>query len=145
MALGRSSSSVQNTMDNITDEYLRMIARNRNLDGSLTDLGERIFDAANRAIDTVSGTNRSMLEDLNYNISSWGGTEYASGTSYVPKTGIYKLHQGEAVVPSADNNGRNISIDLGGITVNGASNPEEIARQIVKPLQRELLRLNAIN
>ena len=28
---------------------------------------------------------------------------YATGTSYVPKTGTYQLHEGEAVVPKAQN------------------------------------------
>jgi hypothetical protein len=29
--------------------------------------------------------------------------QYADGTNYVPKTGLYTLHQGEAVVPAAQN------------------------------------------
>lgn len=30
-------------------------------------------------------------------------TSYASGTNYVPRTGLYRLHQGEAVVPASRN------------------------------------------
>ena len=38
---------------------------------------------------------------------------YASGTDYVPRTGIYQLHEGEKVIPKAQNNGNvyNITID----------------------------------
>lgn len=32
---------------------------------------------------------------------------YASGTDYVPKTGIYRLHRGEAVIPANQNNSKN--------------------------------------
>ncbi len=42
---------------------------------------------------------------------------YASGTDYVPRTGPYMLHQGEAVVPAGENAGKfdfNISIDARG-------------------------------
>lgn len=31
---------------------------------------------------------------------------YASGTNYVPKTGLYQLHRGEAVIPASQNNSR---------------------------------------
>jgi len=38
---------------------------------------------------------------------------YATGTDYVPRTGIYQLHEGEAVIPKSQNNGNtyNIVID----------------------------------
>jgi len=38
---------------------------------------------------------------------------YATGTDYVPETGIYLLHEGEAVIPAAQNNG---SVGTGGST-----------------------------
>lgn len=37
---------------------------------------------------------------------------YASGTDYVPKTGLYKLHQGEKVVPSGQNQGAQVTINI---------------------------------
>jgi hypothetical protein len=52
---------------------------------------------------------------------------FAIGTDYVPRTGIYKLHQGEAVIPAAQNNGGN-----GGSTFNGDINihiPDNAAPQ----------------
>ena len=39
---------------------------------------------------------------------------YATGTNYVPETGIYMLHEGEAVIPAAQNNG---SVGTGGSTI----------------------------
>ena len=46
--------------------------------------------------------------------SSAGVTGYATGTDYVPETGIYLLHEGEAVIPAAQNNG---SVGTGGSTI----------------------------
>jgi len=39
---------------------------------------------------------------------------YATGTNYVPETGLYLLHQGEAVIPAAQNNG---TVGTGGSTI----------------------------
>ena len=41
---------------------------------------------------------------------------YAVGTNYVPRTGLYQLHQGEAVVSAAKNS------KVGGIVINGGIN-----------------------
>lgn len=52
----------------------------------------------------------------------------ASGTPYVPRTGIYKLHQGEAVVPAEQNR----SGKVGNVVINGGINlqiPAAVAPQ----------------
>lgn len=51
---------------------------------------------------------------------------YAAGTNYVPRTGVYQLHQGEAVIPAAQNRnyspswgrgrgGSNITVNIAGV------------------------------
>lgn len=86
---------------------------------------------------------------------------YAAGTDYVPRTGFYKLHQGEAVIPASDNRGSasysapagsgaqpHLSLTLapGAIVINGADkSPEELARLIAKPIQKELEKLGVIS
>ena len=43
---------------------------------------------------------------------SGGVTGYAEGTDYVPATGLYQLHKGEAVIPAAQNTGGATTINL---------------------------------
>lgn len=51
---------------------------------------------------------------------------YATGTEYVPKTGIYRLHEGEKVIPRGESAGGDIQFTL---IINGSNmNPRE-ARQ----------------
>lgn len=57
------------------------------------------------------------MQEIDYIPGDIGGAGYAEGTPYVPKTGIYKLHQGEAVIPAAENKGGNA-----GVTFNGDIN-----------------------
>ena len=59
----------------------------------------------------------------------------AIGTPYVPKTGIYKLHKGEAVIPAKENtsNGsRSMQVTYAPvININGSNSaPREIAREV---------------
>lgn len=78
---------------------------------------------------------------------------YDIGTTYVPRTGLALLHQGEAVLPAAVNPfvggragalGSGISVAVGGISVNvtGADDPKAVAdavtNQIVNDLAPEL-------
>ena len=42
---------------------------------------------------------------------SLGIPRFANGTDYVPRTGLALIHQGEKIIPAAQNNG-------GGVTVN---------------------------
>jgi len=53
-------------------------------------------------------------------------TGYASGTDYVPSTGLYQLHKGEAVVPAGKNSGGSpIIININNPVVN---NPNDISK-----------------
>lgn len=54
---------------------------------------QRRVDAAARGEDVPGGP-----ADTSFHIPG-----YKTGTNYVPKTGVYQLHEGEAVVPKEDN------------------------------------------
>lgn len=43
---------------------------------------------------------------------SWVAPSYATGTDYVPRTGLYMLHQGESVTPASENNGRGMKVEI---------------------------------
>ena len=55
----------------------------------------------------------SKIPFIGASSSSVSGS-YATGTNYVPETGLYLLHQGEAVIPASQNNG---SMSTGGSTI----------------------------
>ena len=71
-----------------------------------------------------------------------GITGYATGTDYVPKTGLYQLHQGEAVIPAEQNRSgstagssapaTNIVFNISGMPL---QTTKELAVQIGKELQ----------
>ncbi len=72
--------------------------------------------------------------------------EYAQGTSYVPRTGPYLLHEGERVTPAEENKARSssspISISFGNIVIQGANkDARQIAREIAPEIRAELKRL----
>jgi hypothetical protein len=86
-----------------------------------------------------------------YNIPDWWTGEpaydsYASGTKYVPRTGLALLHQGEEVRTAAEvqkGSARTINFSPV-INIQGANkSPEQLVREIVRPLQEEIRRLNA--
>ncbi|MDR2018571.1 MAG: hypothetical protein LBQ00_06850 [Syntrophobacterales bacterium] len=70
---------------------------------------------------------------------------YATGTDYVPRTGPYLLHQGEAVIKASQNTGgRSINITFGDIVVSGVDkDARQIAREIAPVIRDEIKRLEA--
>jgi len=74
-------------------------------------------------------------------------TSFATGTNYVPRTGPYLLHQGEAVIPASrnpGNSGQSVSISFGNIVIHGADkNAREIAREIAPAVREELKKIEA--
>ena len=66
---------------------------------------------------------------------------YATGTPYVPKTGLYQLHQGEAVIPKNQNttNKQNYSFSpIVNLTVSGGGNAQNIAYEVKKVLDESI-------
>lgn len=63
-----------------------------------------------------------------------GLDSYATGTPYVPRTGLYQLHEGERVVTKEENRNysSNHTVNVGGITinVNGGANAEKLADEL---------------
>jgi hypothetical protein len=57
-----------------------------------------------------------------------GIPSYATGTDYVPRTGVYRLHQGEAVIPAGS--GRGITVHIENINISGSSDAKRIAREL---------------
>ncbi|MEN6639511.1 MAG: hypothetical protein ABFC95_09970, partial [Smithella sp.] len=57
------------------------------------------------------------LSSLNLD-AGWSLTPYAEGTDYVPKTGPYLLHEGEAVITAAENKSGRGNISIGAIHIN---------------------------
>lgn len=87
-----------------TNPFDRM---NESLD-RMVDILERIARKWGVAIDRVEeyGDTLSGLETGGWEQETgWGGTGRTMqfGTPYVPQTGLYKLHQGEAVIPASQN------------------------------------------
>jgi len=79
--------------------------------------------------------------------TTWPGNGKHCG-SQPCKTGLYYLEKGEAVIPKEENKqgeSSGFSFQFGDIIVQGAEkSPEQLAREIVRPLREELLNLNII-
>lgn len=64
--------------------------------------------------------------------------EYATGTNYVPMTGVAMLHQGEAVIPAAQNKGYGsggVIINITGNTIANDYDVDRIGNLLVKKLK----------
>ena len=74
----------------------------------------------------------------------WSGNgvigTYASGTNYVPRTGPYLLHQGEAVVTAENNKGGrgNIIINMGGVVIRENMDIDRISKEIAWKISTQL-------
>ncbi len=74
---------------------------------------------------------------------------YASGTDYVPRTGLYRLHEGEKVIPAhpasspSSTSIWSVSFSPGSIVINGADrNARDLARELAPEIREELERIN---
>jgi hypothetical protein len=67
---------------------------------------------------------------------------FASGTDYVPRTGLYKLHAGEKVTPANQNTTSfgNINITING----GVDDPATAAKKLVAEMEKEMRRRNTL-
>jgi len=63
---------------------------------------------------------------------------YASGTDYVPQTGLYQLHRGEKVVPANENiNSGNVTINITGNSSDKSD--KDVARAIAMEVKKGLI------
>ena len=69
---------------------------------------------------------------------------YESGTDYVPSTGLYQLHKGEAVVPAGKNSG---GVTIGNITitipVKTNASPNDIAKAVTMALDSQIMQYDS--
>jgi|GEM_PF-3073837 tape measure domain-containing protein len=132
-------SPVANSLNNIKGQ----------LDGTLNKLftlpGEQIYGAGlGMMMDSYLLGERWMGRSA---VGASGLGSYAAGTDYVPRTGMYMLHKGEAV-RTADENSRpgraslapNINIKGINISVSGANvgSPETLAAKLADALDRAI-------
>jgi len=106
-----------------TEQFIAEQAKETNR--LLADIRDRIGDVLTGPIPAPPGTANVL-------------GSFASGTDYVPRTGLYELHQGEAVKRAGQEGGTTITIAPGAIVVNGAQDPERTAAAVVKELNRQI-------
>jgi len=115
-----------------------------------------LWEYAGKADYSWMNTTIGLLEKALSAVVGKAGTEegsYQSGTSYVPKTGIYKLHQGEQVLTAREASNsdsrsyRAVSVTLPSIQIiaRESDDPRSLARKIAKPIRDELRRLETIS
>lgn len=87
----------------------------------------------------------SLFGASSVNIDTWGGLPggllggYATGTNYVPETGPYLLHKGEAVIPADKNSGGltiNVPVSVAGNNALASDLRNEIERTVIDVVRR---------
>jgi len=92
-----------------------------------------IFDARTDTLSYWLSGGKWYRGDLAGNITSVASLGLAKGTDYVPRTGTYMLHQGEAVIPAAQNRGGDTHFHLEGATFYGM---DDLDRKIAESWMR---------
>lgn len=102
-----------------TSEIARQIAEQHKVPGAVDAL-IAAYEAQYEPVEGLAGAMSTMAEAIeaaarmarNADFNPQGGAtpasaeaSYAIGTDYVPRTGLYQLHQGEAVIPAKYNRG----------------------------------------
>ena len=86
----------------------------------------------------------NKLPIINLKIKTSSGSSFQSGTSYVPETGMYMLHQGEAIIQAGANqirrggNGTNINVNFYNPQVRNDNDLETIISTVRRTLARDL-------
>ena len=128
---------------------------------------DRMGKRSRRALDPLGGAAESALSRIGATQPEISGSIFPffdvgpnAGADHVPSREIRCLHGEEAAMPSQNHNsdssrilngsdgvnGLNISFATGAIVVNETrKSPEEIARDIVKPLSKELKKLGYLS
>jgi hypothetical protein len=159
-----AQQKAMSALSQTTDSMKLMDAAMKVIETSIISLDDQLSKQRVLSIDT-SGAMKQIQDliaaaaKIGFNPSpSSGGTgdngggydpgdgSFATGTNYVPHTGLYTLHQGEAVVPKEQNKkGGGSTTITGGITINlppgvNVSNPRAFARDLAPVLDEEIAR-----
>jgi hypothetical protein len=94
----------------------------------------------NKAPKISNVTSKSVTKGVEmltgFNLNNLIRGSFATGTPYVPETGLYQLHKGEAVIPRNENTGGD-TIQIN-ITVSGGET-SDLASRIAREVQRGLI------
>lgn len=92
----------------------------------------------------VIGGISTPVQDFVNQIFAIRARGYETGTNYVPSTGLYQLHKGEAVIPAGQNGG-GISIGNISITIPVKTNasPNDIAKAVTMALDAQILKYDS--
>jgi hypothetical protein len=172
-SLGKASSSATDfssdvdksnqTFDSVINDYTAMIARNRNLDGSLTELGQRMYEEAMNAIESYYNSPSQYTSQSNSGYDhnqividrTWASLDegnevpaLAGGTPLVRKAGIAWVDQGERVLTADQNkaySGAGAPITIGAINNNiyGITDPAGFSRIAGNYIRQEVNQLSS--
>lgn len=119
------------------------VQRMYTLIGSVEDLQNSL----NRVSATIAGIG-AQIGDLNAQKAAVMPTQNqilgsnAIGSEYIPKTGLYVLHQGEKVKRDTESDSSGHSFDFSGMTIHTQSkDAESFAKELAPALKRQLARL----
>ncbi len=115
--------------DSIVANWTNMIYQNEKKAREYVEEVNREFDNIPRNITTIHTIRR------NYTGGGLLGS-FQSGTDYVPQTGPYLLHKGEAVVPANKNISNSVNVNMNGSNLNA----NDVANMIANKLNNELRR-----
>jgi len=106
---------------------------------------ERIYNAA-RKLTTIKLPGGGVISTEPIVAPNVGAEYYAptfqTGTPYVPKTGLYQLHQGEKVIPASQNTTNNSYSPSIIVNVSGNGNVADIRRSVEKALEESARQYN---
>jgi hypothetical protein len=127
------------------------------VESTITTLDTQLAQQRVLSIDTSGAMQQlarliSMIASVNGMLGATGGAitttntyipdamgSYATGTDYVPKTGLYMLHEGEAVIPKSENTSNNSnSVVIGDIHVYEATTPNATVDAIIGQIEKKL-------
>lgn len=86
-------------------------------------------------------------ESIGFRAPSFSLPVFHNGTDFVPNTGPAIVQRGEEIIPAGEARKRrgDVNINMGGITIQGINkSPEQIAREIARPLQDEMKKLDIL-
>jgi len=145
-SLGKTINETNNqTIYNLTlltDHYLGLEKKSSPLGWLLKqvalewgNMGKMAITQIKAIITELNNIPRTIVTTHYIRTVRMGVRGFQTGTQYVPRTGLYMLHQGERVIPQNQVTMGNINV-----TAHTNANPQEIAQMISRILNDELRR-----